>query len=53
MMKDLRKLLVRTLGFETYIRLVSRVYLRLVGNQPREFLPKQGFGGCHIAGGLL
>ncbi|QIX61991.1 FkbM family methyltransferase [Hymenobacter sp. BT18] len=31
MMKDLRKLLVRTLGFETYIRLVSRVYLRLVG----------------------
>jgi FkbM family methyltransferase len=31
MMKQLRKLLVRTLGFERYIRLVSRVYLRLVG----------------------
>ncbi|GAA3944188.1 FkbM family methyltransferase [Hymenobacter algoricola] len=31
MMKPLRKLLVRTLGFERYIRLVSRVYLRLVG----------------------
>ncbi|RSK30178.1 FkbM family methyltransferase [Hymenobacter metallilatus] len=30
MMKQLRKLLVRTLGFERYIRLVSRVYLRLV-----------------------
>ncbi|TGE17191.1 FkbM family methyltransferase [Hymenobacter elongatus] len=30
-MKELRKLLVRTLGFERYIRLVSRVYLRLVG----------------------
>lgn len=32
MMKQLRKLLVRTLGFERYIRLVSRVYLRLVGS---------------------
>ncbi|RPD46338.1 FkbM family methyltransferase [Hymenobacter sediminis] len=31
MMKQLRKLLIRTLGFERYIRLVSRVYLRLVG----------------------
>jgi FkbM family methyltransferase len=31
MVKTLRKLLVRTLGFERYIRLVSRVYLRLVG----------------------
>ncbi|RSK42878.1 FkbM family methyltransferase [Hymenobacter perfusus] len=31
MMKQLRKLLVSTLGFERYIRLVSRVYLRLVG----------------------
>lgn len=31
MMKQLRKLLVRTLGFERYIRFVSRVYLRLVG----------------------
>ncbi|QJX47106.1 FkbM family methyltransferase [Hymenobacter taeanensis] len=31
MMKQFRKLLVRTLGFESYIRLVSRVYLRLVG----------------------
>lgn len=30
MMKQLRKLLVRTLGFERYIRLVSRVYLQLV-----------------------
>ncbi|MBO3272777.1 FkbM family methyltransferase [Hymenobacter defluvii] len=30
-MKQLRKLLVRALGFERYIRLVSRVYLRLVG----------------------
>jgi FkbM family methyltransferase len=30
-MKELRKLLVRALGFERYIRLVSRVYLRLVG----------------------
>ncbi|MBC6699727.1 FkbM family methyltransferase [Hymenobacter sp. BT190] len=30
-MKALRKLLVRTLGFERYIRLVSGVYLRLVG----------------------
>ncbi|MCR5887765.1 FkbM family methyltransferase [Hymenobacter sp. J193] len=30
-MKALRKLLVNTLGFERYIRLVSRVYLRLVG----------------------
>lgn len=30
-MKKLRKLLVRALGFERYIRLVSRVYLRLVG----------------------
>ncbi|MFD2785908.1 FkbM family methyltransferase [Hymenobacter rubripertinctus] len=31
MVKALRKLLVRTLGFERYIRFVSRVYLRLVG----------------------
>ena len=31
MIKLFRKLLVRTLGFERYIRLVSRVYLRLVG----------------------
>ncbi|SDY76558.1 FkbM family methyltransferase [Hymenobacter psychrophilus] len=31
MVKTIRKLLVRTLGFERYIRLVSRVYLRLVG----------------------
>lgn len=31
MMKQVRKLLVSTLGFERYIRLVSRVYLRLVG----------------------
>ncbi|ALD21900.1 hypothetical protein AM218_12655 [Hymenobacter sp. DG25A] len=30
-MKQLRKLLVQALGFERYIRLVSRVYLRLVG----------------------
>ncbi|OON70647.1 FkbM family methyltransferase [Hymenobacter sp. CRA2] len=30
-MKALRKLLVGTLGFERYIRLASRVYLRLVG----------------------
>ncbi|HEX8349163.1 MAG TPA: FkbM family methyltransferase [Hymenobacter sp.] len=30
-MKELRKLLVQALGFERYIRLVSRVYLRLVG----------------------
>ena len=30
-MKQLRKLLVRALGFERYIRFVSRVYLRLVG----------------------
>ncbi|UOQ54501.1 FkbM family methyltransferase [Hymenobacter cellulosivorans] len=30
-MKELRKLLVRALGFERYIRLVSRVYLRMVG----------------------
>lgn len=30
MMKQLRKMLVRTLGFERYIRFVSRVYLRLV-----------------------
>ncbi|SHK03130.1 FkbM family methyltransferase [Hymenobacter psychrotolerans] len=30
-MKALRKLLVRALGFERYIRFVSRVYLRLVG----------------------
>ena len=30
-MKQVRKLLVSTLGFERYIRLVSRVYLRLVG----------------------
>ena len=30
MMKALRKLLVRTLGFERYIRFVSGVYLRLV-----------------------
>ncbi|WP_019948788.1 FkbM family methyltransferase [Hymenobacter aerophilus] len=31
MVKSIRKLLVRTLGFERYIRLVSHVYLRLVG----------------------
>ena len=31
MVKQLRKLLVQTLGFERYIRFVSRVYLRLVG----------------------
>jgi FkbM family methyltransferase len=31
MIKAFRKLLVRTLGFERYIRLVSGVYLRLVG----------------------
>ncbi|MCC2546080.1 FkbM family methyltransferase [Hymenobacter sp. BT175] len=31
MTKQLRKLLVQTLGFERYIRLVSRVYLGLVG----------------------
>ncbi|WP_426490135.1 FkbM family methyltransferase [Hymenobacter sp. 102] len=31
MIKQLRKLLIRTLGFERYIQLVSRVYLRLVG----------------------
>jgi FkbM family methyltransferase len=31
MVKQLRKLLVRVLGFEQYIRLVSGVYLRLVG----------------------
>jgi FkbM family methyltransferase len=31
MIKQVRKLLVRTLGFERYIRFVSRVYLRLVG----------------------
>ncbi|MBO0358211.1 FkbM family methyltransferase [Hymenobacter sp. BT186] len=31
MVKQLRKLLVRTLGFERYIRFVSGVYLRLVG----------------------
>ncbi|UOG75417.1 FkbM family methyltransferase [Hymenobacter tibetensis] len=31
MVKQLRKLLVRALGFEQYIRFVSGVYLRLVG----------------------
>ncbi|SNR77104.1 FkbM family methyltransferase [Hymenobacter mucosus] len=31
MMKPLRKLLIRALGFERYIRFVSHVYLRLVG----------------------
>lgn len=30
-MKAIRKLLVKTLGFEAYIRLVSAIYLKLVG----------------------
>src|SRR4028119_421162 len=44
MMKALRKLLVRTLGFERYIRFVSGVYLRLVrGGWGRQKYPELFF----------